>query len=191
MTTKVTASGSSTSTSQESGGRPPGYDYSTSNGPSNTAEDISQRASELTDTAKQVASEAGERLTITIEDQKRAGAQRLSQFAEAVVTAANHLDQNSPEFARYIRGAAEQVQGFSEKLRTQKASELFNEFQSFAKRHPTAFLGATVLTGFALARFFKSATETPGSSTASSGTHKQSEASRVSTAGSNQRAQVS
>jgi ABC-type transporter Mla subunit MlaD len=130
---------------------------------STTAEDVSQRASDVAESAKQVASEAGERLNITMEDQKRAGAQRLSQFAQAVVTAADQLDQDSPEFARYIRGAAKQVEGFSEKLRTQNVSELFHEFQAFAKSHPTAFLGATVLTGFALARFLKSSADTPHS----------------------------
>ena len=126
-------------------------------------ENVSRRASEVADTAKQVASEAGERLNITMEDQKQAGAQRIAQFAQAVQTAAGQLDRDSPEFARYMRSAAEQVQGLSEKLRTQNVGELFNEFQSFAKRHPTAFLGATVLTGFALARFLKSATDTQGS----------------------------
>jgi hypothetical protein len=150
--------GFSTSASQDPGG---------TKGAFNPAEDVSQRASDVADTAKQVASEAGERLTITLEDQKRAGAQRLSQFAQAVVTAADQMDANSPEFARYIRGAAEQVEDFSEKLRTQNVSELFKEFQAFAKNHPTAFLGATVLTGFALARFLKSSADT-GQKSASS-----------------------
>ena len=34
--------------------------------------------------------------------------------------------------------------------------ELVGQVQDFARRHPTAFLGATVIAGFALIRFLKS-----------------------------------
>jgi hypothetical protein len=138
------------------------YNTSGSDRLSSAAEDVLKGTSQVTDAAKEATSEASERLKITVEDQKRAGAERLAQFARAALTAANQLDRDSPEFARYIRGAAEQVQGFSEQLRTRNVRQLFDEFQSFAKRHPTAFLGATALTGFALSRFLKSSTDTGG-----------------------------
>jgi len=172
MVNKVTAVGSDESMSSKRSSA------AMSEGVSAPLQDASRRASDVADTAKQVASEAGERLNITMEDQKRAGAQRISQVAQAVLTAAGQLDRDSPEFARYIRGAAEQVQDFSEKLRSQNVSELFQEFQSFAKKHPTAFLGATVLTGFALARFLKSATDGNGSGTRSTQTKPQTTASK-------------
>jgi len=167
MASKANEASASPASTQDSGGFKPNYS-APSGAASTPGEDVSRRAAEVADTAKQVASEAGERLNITMEDQKRAGAQRIAQFAQAVQTAASQLDRDSPEFARYIRGAAEQVQGLSEKLRNQNVGELFNEFQSFAKRNPTAFLGATVLTGFALARFIKSATDTQGSTSGTS-----------------------
>jgi len=152
--------GGATSSSSTS----PRYNTSGSDRLATAAEDVLQGTSQVADAAKQATSEAGERLTITMEDQKRAGAERLAQLARAALTAAQQLDRDSPEFAGYIRGAAQQVQGFSEQLRTRNVKELFNEFQSFAKRHPTAFLGATALTGFALSRFFKSSSD-PGNST--------------------------
>jgi len=135
---------------------------------------VSQATSKVADAAERATSEAGERLTITMEDQKKAGAERLAQFAKAALTAANQLTRDSPEVAGYIRGAAEQVQGFSEQLRTRNAKELFNDFQSFARQHPSAFLGATVLTGFALSRFFKSAGDLPSSTNQPGSTSKSS-----------------
>src|SRR5947209_18483996 len=81
---------------------------------SSAAKTASQATSKVADAAQRATSEAGERLTITMEDQKRAGAERLAQFAKAALTAANQLTKDSPEVAGYIRGAAEQAQGFSE-----------------------------------------------------------------------------
>src|SRR5437868_6606990 len=101
---------------------------------SSAADEVLQRTSGVADAAREAASEAGERLTITVEDQKRAGAERLAQFARAALTAANQLNKDSPEFAGYIRGAAEQVQGFSDQLRTRNARQLLHDFQSFARQ---------------------------------------------------------
>jgi hypothetical protein len=43
-------------------------------------------------------------------------------------------------------------------LRKRDLNELLGSVQDFARRQPTAFLGATVLVGFAAMRFLKSAT---------------------------------
>jgi hypothetical protein len=136
-----------------------------------TKEDLANQASEMAgtaaETAREAASEAHERINITLEDQKKAGAHRIAQFADAAQTAAAQLEKDTPEFAHYIRGAAEQVRTLSDTLKEKNVGDLFTQFQSFARQHPTAFLGATVLTGFALARFLKSSVDANDGSAAS------------------------
>jgi hypothetical protein len=50
-------------------------------------------------------------------------------------------------------------------LRRRDLSELLGGVQDFARRQPTAFLGATVLAGFAVVRLLKSSTAPQPSST--------------------------
>lgn len=109
------------------------------------------------ETAKTVASDAGEQLKITLDDQKRAGAHHVGRFAQAVETAADSLERDTPELARYVRDAAHQVEAFSQNLRERDVRQLLGDVQDFARQQPTAFLGASMLVGFGLARFFKSA----------------------------------
>jgi hypothetical protein len=109
------------------------------------------------ETAKTVASDAGEQLKITIQDQKQAGAHHVARFAQAVESAADQLDRDTPELARYVREAAHQVEAFSQNLRERDVRQLLGDVQDFARQQPTAFLGASMLVGFGLARFFKSA----------------------------------
>jgi hypothetical protein len=119
--------------------------------------EVSSGAAELADKAKQAAADASGKLLSAVEDQKRAGVQQVNRVAHAVRTAANELDHELPEAARYVRRAAEQIESVSNALQNRNINQLINEVQNFARRNPTAFLGATVVAGFALVRFLKSA----------------------------------
>jgi hypothetical protein len=130
---------------------------------------VGEQASHLADTARNAASAAGDKLRSVAEDQKDAGAARISSFASAIRQAADAFDQQLPEAGDYIRLAAERVDDASEALRRRDIRDLVDGVQDFARRQPTAFLGLTVLAGFAAVRFLKSATEGSGSSYPSSG----------------------
>src|SRR4030095_3216023 len=67
---------------------------------------------------------------------------------------------------QYIRRAATQIDCASEALRRRDLNELLGGVQEFARRQPTAFLGATVLAGFAVVRLLKSSTAPQQSSPA-------------------------
>lgn len=118
---------------------------------------VKDQASQLTESAKGLASEAGDKLRSAVEDQKNAGADYVSGVASSIRRAAGEFDE-IPQVGQYIRRAAEQVESVSEALRRRDLNELVGEVQDFARRQPTAFLGATVLAGFALMRFLKSST---------------------------------
>lgn len=124
---------------------------------------VKEQASHLTENAKDAASGASDKLRTAVTDQKNAGADFIGGFAGAIRRAAGEFDDQIPQAGDYIRRAAEQIDGASEALRQRDLGELLQGVQDFARRQPTAFLGATVLAGFAVVRFLKSSSS-PGPS---------------------------
>lgn len=127
---------------------------------------VKEQVSEMTESAKELVSDAGDKLRDAVQDQKNAGADFISGVAGAVRRAANEFDDHIPQAGQYIRRAAAQIDGASEALRRRDLNELLGGVQDFARRQPTAFLGATVLAGFAVVRLLKSSTAPQQSSTA-------------------------
>ena len=126
---------------------------------------VKEEVSGMTESAKELASDAGDKLRNAVQDQKNAGADFISGFAGAVRRAANEFDDHIPQAGHYIRRAAAQIDCASGALRRRDLSELLGGVQDFARRQPTAFLGATVLAGFAVVRLLKSSTAPQPSST--------------------------
>jgi hypothetical protein len=119
---------------------------------------VKEQASQLTEKVKDAAAGASDKLRSAAEDQKNAGADFVSGLAGAVRRAAGEFDTQIPQAGDYIRRAAEQIDGASDALRQRDLGELLEGVQDFARRQPTAFLGMTVLAGFAAVRFLKSST---------------------------------
>ena len=133
-----------------------------------TAKAISSQATEL-------AGNIGSELTETAEEQKSYGADAMRGFAKAVLGAANELDGQSPTVARYVRSAAESVEGLSDTIRSRSVRDLITTASDTARTHPAAFFIGAVAAGFALSRFFKSSSKgsaMPGAD-GSTDTHKQ------------------
>lgn len=93
------------------------------------------------------------------EEQKRAGADQAEGLARAVHRAADELQGSSPQLAHYVREAADSTGQLAEALRNRSVGDLVGGVEDFARRQPVAFFGATVLAGFALARFVKSSAD--------------------------------
>lgn len=117
---------------------------------------VRDRAGALAESAKGAASGAGEKLLDTAEAKKNAGAEFVSGIAGAVRRAAGAFDDQIPHAGEYIRQAADQLDGASNALRQRNVTEMVEGVQDFARRQPTAFLGMTVLAGFAAVRFLNS-----------------------------------
>ena len=117
---------------------------------------IKDQASRLSESAKEAAAGAGEKLRTAAEGQKNAGADFVSGLAGAVRRAAGEFEDQIPQAGTYIRRAADGIDGASDALRDRNLTELLEGVQQFARRQPTAFLGITVLAGFAAVRFLKS-----------------------------------
>jgi len=116
---------------------------------------VKQQASNLSENAKDVVSGAGDKLWSAAEDQKNSGADFVTGIAAAVRRAAGEFDDQIPQAGEYIRRAAEQIDKTSDAIRQRDLTELLDGVQDFARRQPTAFLGATVLAGFMAIRFVR------------------------------------
>jgi hypothetical protein len=121
-----------------------------------SSETIKDQASEFVDAAKDVASQATDKLKQTVDSQKSAGADYVGSLAGTIRRAAKEFDGDLPIAGTYIRKAASQVEGVADTIRTGNFKDLVRGTQSFARRQPTAFLGMAVLAGFGVVRFLKS-----------------------------------
>jgi hypothetical protein len=115
---------------------------------------------EFVDAAKDVASQAKDKLKQTVDSQKSASADYVGSLAGTIRRAAKEFDGDLPIAGSYIRKAASQVEGVADTIRTGNFKDLVSGTQSFARRQPTAFLGIAVLAGFGVVRFLKSSAET-------------------------------
>jgi hypothetical protein len=137
------------------------------------ARETKAHAANVAESAKGLASQAGDKLLSSVEEQKAAGASFISGVAGAIRRAANEFDADVPQAAEYIRVAADQIDTASDAFRRRDLNQLVSDVQGFARRQPTAFLGAAVIAGFAVVRFLK--TSTAG---AAAGSDKNAGASR-------------
>ena len=110
-----------------------------------------------------MASQAGEKLMDTAEQQKQHGAEFVDGMADAVRRAASEFDGQMPSAAQYIRMAAEQMETMSDSLRRRDVRQMMSDVQSFAQRQPAAFLGMSLIAGFAAVRFLRSSSPGLGS----------------------------
>lgn len=122
-----------------------------------------------------MASKAGEKLMDTAERQKRVGADYMTGIAEAVRRAANEFEEPVPQAAEYIRLAADQMETVSDSLRRRDMGQMMSDVQSFARHQPTAFLGLSLLAGFAAVRFLRSTSPGSSSNGGSRGGYRQDE----------------
>lgn len=106
--------------------------------------------------AKQtIASQVKERLVSTADGKKAGIADRLDEVA-------NSLNRSSEQFAgkqdwlagAIARGGSE-LGTFASSLRDADVADLLRQAQGFARRQPGLFIGASLVAGFALARFGK------------------------------------
>jgi len=107
------------------------------------------------DAAKDVASDTVDQFKGHTREQQRSGADFIERFAGNIREAARAFENDAPFAARGINSAAEYVDDAAEKIRNGSFRDLVDGATDFAKRQPAAFLGMSVLAGFAAIRFLK------------------------------------
>ncbi len=127
---------------------------------------------EAADAAKEAASGAADHLQDKAREQQRSGADFIERFAGNIREAALAFDNDAPFASRGINSAADYVEDAARKIRDGSFRDLIDGATDFAKRQPAAFLGLSVLTGFAVVRFLKAS---GGQSSTPQGGNRQSE----------------
>jgi len=110
---------------------------------------------EAADAAKDVASGTVDQVQEQARQQQRTGADFVGRFAGNIREAARAFESDAPFAAGGINSAAEYVEDAAEKIRNGSFRDLVDGATDFAKRQPAAFLGISVLAGFAAVRFLK------------------------------------
>ena len=110
---------------------------------------------EAADAAKEAAAGAADRFQDQAREQQRSGADFVGRFAGNIRDAARAFENDVPFAARGINSAAEYVDEAADKIRNGSFRDLVDGATDFAKRQPAAFLGLSVLAGFAAVRFLK------------------------------------
>jgi hypothetical protein len=127
---------------------------------------------EASDAAKELASGTADHLQDKAREQQRSSADFIERFAGNIRQAAHSFDNDAPFAARGINSAADYVEEAGEKIRNGNFRDLVDGATDFAKRQPAAFLGLSVLAGFAAIRFLKASGDP---SSTSQGRNKQDE----------------
>ena len=110
---------------------------------------------EAADAAKEAAAGAADRFQDQAREQQRSGADFVGRFAGNIRDAARAFENDVPFAARGINSAAEYVDEAADKIRNGSFRDLVDGATDFAKRQPAAFLGLSVLAGFAAVRFLR------------------------------------
>ncbi|WP_426612534.1 hypothetical protein [Bradyrhizobium sp. McL0616] len=118
--------------------------------------DVAQdKFKEAGDAAKNLASGTMDQIQGHAREQQRSGAEFVERLAGNVREAARAFESDVPFAARGINSAADYVEDAAEKIRSGSFRALLDGATDFAKRQPAAFLGISVLAGFAAVRFLK------------------------------------
>jgi hypothetical protein len=127
--------------------------------------DVAQdKLKEAADVARGAASGAVDQVQDKAREQQRSGADFIHRFADNIREAARAFGNDAPFAARGINSTADYVEDAAGKIRDGNFRDLVDGATNFAKRQPAAFLGISVLAGFAAVRFLKAS----GGSSASS-----------------------
>jgi ElaB/YqjD/DUF883 family membrane-anchored ribosome-binding protein len=84
------------------------------------------------------------------EQQKRLGAERLGGVAAAAHRAADQIEQQSPQAARYVHRAASRLEEASAALSQQNLDELIGAIRVFLRERPAVVFAGAVGVGLAL-----------------------------------------
>jgi len=111
--------------------------------------DVAQQAgSQAKQTASSLASDANQKAKGFLNQQVASGSDLAGHVADSARCAADNLDQNAPQLAELVRGAAKRVEEFSRDLRGQTVEDLVRTASDFTRRQAGRSLRRCVACGF-------------------------------------------
>ena len=104
---------------------------------------VKTQAGNLKEQAKEVASDAGDKLRASVSEQKAAGADYVGNVASIIRRTAYEFDSDIPQAGHYIRKAAAQLENVSDAMRNRDMSEIVGNVQNFARKQQLSPHSAT------------------------------------------------
>jgi methyl-accepting chemotaxis protein len=98
------------------------------------------------------ASETAGAFKSSIEEHKTAGASAIADAARSAREAADGFEDQAPQVASVIRGAAGAVERVSNDIKDRSVNELMDSVTDFAQRQPLAFFGCGIVAGLIVSR---------------------------------------
>ena len=130
---------------------------------SEVSEQLSQTARDASDTVRRTADDVTDQAVRGMESGKNRASQQFAETADSVRQSADQLrDRQQTWLADLLDRGAEQLDHVSETLRSNDLQGLLNQLDSFARRQPAVFAGASMIAGFALARMARVAMDQGG-----------------------------
>ena len=120
---------------------------------------VTSAKQELYNQANEAKSLARQKVAEVTETGKNKVAGEVNVYGSAIDKAAKELEKNDDPAAPVVRAAAQKVQEFGSFLDSKNTSDLVDQAERFARRHPEVVLGGMFVLGLGLARFFKSTRE--------------------------------
>jgi hypothetical protein len=105
--------------------------------------------------ASGVAGQVKERLVSSADSQKAGIADRLDQVADSLNRSSEQFAGKQDWIAGAIARGGSELGTLASSLRDANVADLLRQVQGFARRRPGMFIGASLVAGFALARFGK------------------------------------
>lgn len=158
MNSQNPRAGSSGSSSGHSQAPPFSQDLATKAGA--TASKVADAARQAGDQAKQTASslaaDATKQAKGFLNMQVTAGADMVGHVVDSARIAAENLEQQAPQLAGLVRGAADRAEEFSRDLRGQTVEDLVRTASDLTRKQPALVFGLASLAGFLAFRVLKS-----------------------------------
>jgi len=120
-----------------------------------TGQETADPAAQAKQAARGVAGQVKERLVKTADGQKAGIADRLDEVADSLHRSSEQFAGKQDWIASAIARGASELGTLASSVRTTDVVDLLGQVQSFARRQPGLFIGASLVAGFALARFGK------------------------------------
>jgi len=114
----------------------------------------------LKEGARSLGEEARDRASGYVEGGKQAVTDSLEAFAQAIRRASDELsERDQTTAAQLIRTGASTLERVTRSIEGTNLEDMIRQVRTFARNNPTAFIGATMLAGFALARFARASSQ--------------------------------
>jgi len=140
------------------------YNKSGNAGMGSNGEQISDKAGQIADQAKDVLGDTvdkvREQAVSQADQQKSKAAETLNTVAGAVRQTGDQLrQQDQGPIAQYVDTAANQIERLATYLNNRDINDMAIELQHFARRQPALFIGGAFVAGMLAARFLKSSSQ--------------------------------